>query len=993
MKKTTLFIVLAALCLNFNAKSQRETLKITGTILDENGLPIPTANISVRGSKKHTSSNAQGVFQLEGIPVGSILIISSNGYKSQTLQVKSSQNIGRMMLVMENNQLEEVQINAGYYTITEKQRTGNIASLKAATIAQQPVNNPLEALHGRIAGVYIQQSNGNPGSNISVQIRGKSSVTSGNNPLYIIDGVPFDAQGLSSELSASSEIYGIGGYSPLNGIPPEDIQSIEILKDADATAIYGSRGSNGVVLITTKKGSSGKTKIDLSLSIGASKVTRKLDMMNTQQFLDMRKQAFAIDKVNPKATDYDLNGKWDQTRYTNWQDVLVGGTAAFNTIKIGFSGGDQLNQFLLSGNYQRQGTVYPGKLGYERMSAHYSSTHHSANHKFKVNFSALYSVDQSNWMNADLTSRSISLQPNAPALYKADGSLNWENSTFINPLRELEKKYLGNNGNLVANSLISYTPIPALEFKASLGYNDRRLNDKSYIPSTYFNPAENKTAANASANFNTSSAKSWIIEPQVNYQKQTRFGTFNLLAGTSFQRNIQDQQILQGIGFPSDALIADIQAATKLEIRNYNSSIYKYTAVYGRINYSIGEQYFLNLTGRRDGSSRFGPGRQFANFGAIGAAWLFTEQHWIKNQVPFISYGKIRTSYGTSGNDQIGDYEYLSTYQAYGAYNGISGLYPVRLLNPDFGWELNKKFEIGVDLGFFNDRVRTGIAYYRNRSSSQLIDYPLAATTGFTSIRDNLDATVQNTGLELELNSTLIRKNKLKWQSSLNLTIPCNKLIAFPLLANSSYADQYVIGRPLTIRKVLNLKGVNPQTGLFEYEDINQDGEISLADDRKTVMNIAQTLYGGLSNSITYQQLQLDFLFQFVKQRASSFRYNYASVPGRTANQPEAYIGQFWTESGDQSSLQRLSSGANFAAVEAYSNYAYSNASVEDASFIRLKNVSLSYNLKLYGRSLSIYAQGQNLLTITKYFGLDPENATLSLPPLRTLSFGIRLNP
>ena len=294
----------------------------------------------------------------------------------------------------------------------------------------------------------------------------------------------------------------------------------------------------------------------------------------------------------------------------------------------------------------------------------------------------------------------------------------------------------------------------------------------------------------------------------------------------------------------------------------------------------------MNLTGRRDGSSRFGPNNRFANFGALGAAWLFSEESFTKNTLPWLSHGKLRGSYGSTGNDQIGDYRYFNSYGSSGVpYNGIIGLYPTALYNPDFGWEENRKLEVALELGLLNDRVTAQVNYYRNHSSNQLVNIPLPGTTGFPSILGNLDALVENKGWEFEVNSINVKSGNWKWNTSFNLTVPKNELLEFPNLANSTYANSYVIGEPITIKKVLHYTGVDPQTGVYMFEDYNGDGEITTPDDRQAIVDTAPEWYGGLSNTIQYENLQLDVFFQFSKQMAQNIN-RWGTTPGAMTNQP-----------------------------------------------------------------------------------------------------------
>jgi hypothetical protein len=424
--------------------------------------------------------------------------------------------------------------------------------------------------------------------------------------------------------------------------------------------------------------------------------------------------------------------------------------------------------------------------------------------------------------------------------------------------------------------------------------------------------------------------------------------------------------------------------------------MYRYTAVFGRANYSIGDKYFINVTGRRDGSSRFGSGNRFANYGAIGTAWIFSEETAIKQGVSFLSFGKLRASFGTTGSDQIGNYQFLNTYTPTGnTYNGTIGLEPVRLFNPNFSWEVNKKLEMALDLGFFNDRLFLTAAYFKNRSSSQLVGIPLPGTTGFNSIQANLDATVENSGLELELRTMNFTRNNFKWSTSWNLTVPKNKLLAFPNLDGSVYANQYIIGQSLSIRKVYEFIGVNPTTGLYEFTDFNGDGLLTTTEDRQKIVDTTPVFFGGVQNSLTYNNWQLDFLLQFVKQLGIN-NNAVSDLPGSASNMTTDVLDR-WQQVGDTNPTQIYTAGFNGDAVNAfYTYYTSSDAAYSDASFLRVKNLSLSYtlpNTMLKKVNCKLYFQAQNLMTFTKFKGADPENQSQGrLPTLRVLTIGTQLN-
>lgn len=968
---------------------EKSVRKITGRITDEaSAKPLSGVNILIKGTSSGTTSDADGIFNLTA-DEKDILVFSYIGYATVEAQV-SNRTIIDITMHSDVININEVVINAGYWKVTEKEQTGSIARVTAEVISKQPVNNPLQALQGRMPGVYIQQMTGIPGGQINIQIRGQNSLRNttadnGNLPLYIIDGVPFTSSSLSSSYTSGITM----GGSPMNNINPADIESIEVLKDADATAIYGSRGANGVILITTKKGKAGKSKWETNFYQGASTVTQKMNLLNTQKYVAMRNEAFANDKTTAKPTDYDIT-QWDTTRYTNWQEKLIGGTASVTDAQTSFSGGSENTQFLLGGGFHNESTVFPGDFGNHKIAAHSSWSHHDADNKFSATFSANFAFQKNKLFAQDITSQAVMLPPNAPQVYDEYGNLNWEGGTFNNPYASLAKTNTEKSSTILANTLISYQLIPGLHVRTSLGYTQMDVKAVSNDPVSSYNPAQGITLATSI--FANNSIRTWIVEPQAEYKKDVWRGKMTALIGATWQQNQREGTAIAA-GFSGDAYMNNLQAATITAPYQATEIQYRYSAMFARLNYNLLDKYYLNLTARRDGSSRFGPGNQFANFGAVGAGWIFSSESFLENS--FLSFGKIRSSYGITGSDQIGDYQYIDSYTpATFTYQATTVLYPTRLYNGNYSWETNKKFEAAMDLGFINDRIFFTSAFYRNRSSSQLVGYTLPATAGFSSVLMNFPATVQNTGVEFELR-TINTTGHWKWTTGVNLTIPRNKLIQYPGLESSAYASTYQIGSPLTIKNVLNSTGVDPATGLYTYEDMNTDGRISLDADRRFLSRIQQQWYGGFLNTLRYNGFELEVFFQFVKQSGISY-LNAFPRPGSMGNQPSVVLNR-WQQTGDVTDVQRFTQ--DFAnGYIAYANAQNSTSVYSDASFIRLKNLSLSYRLpatllgKMHLQQLRIYGQGQNILTFTDYIGLDPENQNLlTLPPLKTFTLGIQI--
>ena len=963
---------------------------ITGTVSDSQGV-VAGVTVSVAGKSTATITDYQGKYSITA-EATAILVFSFVGYTTLNIPI-AGRNVINIQLQEDATQLQEVKINAGYYSVKESERTGSIAKITAKDIETQPVTNVLAAMQGRMAGVNITQQTGTGGGGFNIQIRGQNSVRrGGNSPLYIIDNVPYSSEDIGNGISMSVMSM---NTNPLNNINPTDIESLEVLKDADATAIYGSRGANGVVLITTKKGKKGKTRFSGGVAQGAGSVPHFMKMMNTQQYLAMRAEAFVNDGITeyPESA-YDINGTWDQNRSTNWQKELMGGTSKITNINGSVSGGSEQTQFMVSGTYGKETTVLPGDFGYNRVNVRSSITHASADRRFKMSFTGGYGIQDNKQPSTDLTTEAWRLAPNAPALYDAEGNLNWENNTFENPLRYLEGLSQSNTHDLVANTTLSYSLFDNIEIKSSFGYTDLNHHESSTFPSTLYNPAEGVGSEVSNIYYTDTARQSWIVEPQINWSPVIGSLRTAVLIGSTFQSQNNKSLSMDGYGFSSNSMIYNPAAATNLSILGFDESVYKYQSFFGRANFNLKERYILNLTGRRDGSSRFGASKRFAWFGAIGGAWLFSKEKVLQDN-SILSFGKLRASYGTTGNDQIGNYQFLNTYTPSSAtYDGLIALQPSRLYNASFGWETNKKMEVALETGFLKDRIFFTAAWYRNRSSDQLVGVPLPGTAGFTEIQSNLNAVVENCGVELTLNIVNLKGNDFNWSTTIHFSASKNKLLSFPNLESSTYRNSYVIGQPLNIVKTYHYTGIDPETGIYTFEDVNGDGVLTAADDKPTVKDLNPQFFGGLQNQLRYQNWQLDFLFQFVKQQNYDIPKTLA-VAGTMTNQSSDVL-EHWQTSGDKGPSQIYTSGANGVAVNALYQYAASDAGITDASYIKLKNVSLNYKFPerwLKNVNCTATLEGQNLLTITPFKGSDPEFVGVGfLPPLRIITAGLQFN-
>ncbi|WP_291914617.1 SusC/RagA family TonB-linked outer membrane protein [Chitinophaga sp. CB10] len=1020
-------------CLNVKAitsyarviRNTSESLKdstatgLKGRVQDAHGNLLAGVTIGIRGTRSGTVSDNQGNFYFKNIKESAILVITYVGYKQQILNVPKSR---MMVVIMEPamNQLDEAVVLA-YGTTTRRFNTSNTNTIKASEIAAQPVTNPLLALQGRVPGVVISPSTGLNNSGVKVTVQGNTSLapTIGNDPLYVIDGVPYtsqlmgNSQGSFLGTSGTLTTQGANG-NPMNFINPSDIERIDVLKDADATAIYGSRAANGAILITTKKGKSGKMVIDFNLNSGFSRLAKFADLLGVKDYITMRKEAFSNFGLTPSripgtptyAADLTL---WDTTRYTNWQRELLGRKIPFSTVEAAISGGGENIHYRISGTYNYRGTMFESAYGYDHdrkgaMNVNFSAN--NPNNRFKTNFILRYLFDSNKMLNGDATGSAYRLPPNAPPLYNSDGSINWApdingNSSWTNPLASKYTGFSNNTSNLGASLKLSYALLNGLEFSTLFGYNNIQSEDYSFLTKLSFTP-ETRSIRNPSATQGTYNINNWDVEPQISYERELGPGKLTVLAGMSIQQENRRGLVLNGSNFASDLSVFDIRQAPTQVIVSNDITQYKYNAVFSRLNYNLMNKYIVNISFRRDGSSRFGAENRFHNFSSVGAAWIISEENWFKSSIAFVNFLKLRSSYGVTGNDQIGDYSFYNLYNAQSStfnYQGITTISPSGIPNPYLQWEETRKFDMAVEIAMLKSRIMANIGFFRNRSGNQIVQYVLPSTTGTTSIFKNFPGLIQNSGLEATLSTINIQRKDLSWSSNFNFSLPRNKLLRFDNLESSSYANKYRIGEPITIVKLFRYAGVNTETGLYEFyaADGTKTSSPKTNVDDVIYQNIAPTITGGVQNTIRFKGVQFDFFLQYVKQvKSDQAVVGGGPTPGSMNNVLDLILSR-WQKKGDQTNVQKL---ANSSQVTGPLLAAFnSNLVYRDASFLRLKNVNVSYTLptiwlaKLKIQQTRVYVQGQNLWTWTGFKGLDPDVSTgpVGMPALLTIIAGLNV--
>ncbi len=1000
--------------------------EISGRVSTEQGEPLENANILIKRTKKGTITNANGEFTLKDVRPDDEITISFVGYENETIKKIGNRKQLVIYLKVATNELDKAVVQA-YGKTTQRFATGDIGTVTAADIEKQPVMNVLEAMQGKVAGLDISQTSGYASAPFKVELRGRASINPlfTSDPLYIIDGVPLTVNEVSRDYQATvlgnpvnqyatgspgfdqTGLSPAGGQSPFFSINPADIESIEVLKDADATAIYGSRGANGVILITTKKGKAGKTKFDMHVQEGTERVDRFWNIMNTTQYLTMRRQALFNDGLAPNPlNDFDVNGTWDTTRYTNWQKMLYGGIGRTYDFQSSFSGGDAHTTFRISGGYNRTTGITTVSGADQRGSVSFNLTHHSPDQRLSIGFSNAFSYAQSNLINLP---GSITLAPDAPAIYDSLGNLNWagwagknQNTMAENvfPFASLKQPYTAKTNFLNSNLVISYEIIRGLQISISFGYNIGQQNQTRIYPIAAQNPLQNPLG---SLSFGNNHNTNFIIEPQVKYDLQLGRGRLSALVGLSSSQNNTASLSTNGTGFISDLLINSVTNAASWSAFDLYGE-YRYFGGFARVSYNWENKYVLNINGRRDGSSRFGLGNQYGNFGSVGAAWIVSEEGWVKRILPsYVSFVKLRGSYGTTGSDGVPNYSYLSQYSSLHIppYDNSTSLVSQIDPNPNFRWQSNRKLEGAINLGFLKDRISSQVAWYRDRCGNQLVAFPTPYFTGFPTVIENSPALVQNVGWEFTFSATLIQTRKFSWSINFNTAINQNKLVSYPNFAQSPYTTILKVGQPLNISNVLHYTGVDPQTGQSSYLDKNHDGQVEynpgqLPDDSYPLV-LAPKFFGGLGMNFNFSGLYVSLFFNIKDQIGRNAVENLTGQPGEVNyNEPSYILGKQWQHTGDHAATYSKFSTIN---TNSFNYFTISDGSFTDASFVRLSSLAISYSLpakyfkKMGIGSCSLFFHTNNLFIITKYKGLDPETQNFGgLPPVKVIVGGISFN-
>jgi len=966
---------------------------VTGKVTSsEDGSPLPGVSITIKGTTKGTSTDEKGTYKI-AVPANSTLQASFIGF-TDAEQVVGNRSVVDFTLTSDVKSLNEVVVT-GYGSQIKRDLTGNIVKIKSSDIQDMPVTTFEQSIQGKAAGVQINQGTGKLAQGIQVRVRGQSSVSASNEPLYVLDGIPLTQGDLSSNG---------GDTNPLVDINPQDIESIEILKDASAGAIYGARAANGVVLITTKRGKSGATKITFGMQYGKSKPTNILKFLNTKQYMDF----YRIAAANSDAIDgYDVKDPDSYTAYmesffetqslgtlgtANQADTDWGSLAFQNApskqYDLNLSGGSDKTTFFISGQLLDQTGILLGNA-FNRYTGRMNLNHKvSERLNIGMNMSVARSLNErvSGDRQFDNPLQLVALPPMTPATDPTTGLPTGTPPGDIS----IPVYYNGmiNIGNAYYNTTVhrnissvygEYTLLKGLRFRTEFALDLLNQQEEQYYNS--------KTQRNFGAPLGYGFNRFVRVE---NYNTNNYFvydnvfgkHGINATAGLSYQNSQTKTSSAEGKDFPSDAYRMIASAARKTDASSSQSD-YRFASYFTRLNYKFNDKYLLGLSARIDGSSRFGADNRYGFFPAVSAGWVLSEESFLKN-IELISFLKLRASWGKTGNAEIGNFPQLGLFTGDAGYGTLPGQRPSQLANPSLGWESTQQIDIGLDFGILKNRINGEIDYYEKNTTGLLLNVNVPGTTGFATQVKNVGA-LTNKGFEFVLNTDNL-VGKFKWKTSLNASTNKNKItdlqgqVIEGGLANMSRA---VEGQPLGTFFTVEYAGVDPANGdaLFYKNTKNPDGSL----DRTTTKTYSQAQrvvigsplpkwVAGVTNTFSYKGFELSVFLNGVFGNKLNFYGvgRFSSANGRfednqTVNQLAA-----WTPQNTNTNVPQARLFFNNGA-QASSRF------IEDGSFVRLRNVTFAYNLpkslisKVKLSNVRLYVTGQNLLTFTKYSGWDPE--------------------
>ncbi|MEO6285914.1 MAG: TonB-dependent receptor [Dyadobacter sp.] len=954
---------------------------VTGIVKDGSGQTIPGATVVLKGTAKYASSDLDGKFNLaapKDFPF--TLQVNITGYEQQEIDIYELSDEPSEIVLKTANVLDEVVV-IGYGTQKKGDITGSVSSVPQLAL-KQPISSFDRALQGAAAGVQVTQVSGQPGAAVSIRIRGGNSITGGNEPLYVIDGFPV----YNSNGDASAGVTAGPSINALASLNPSDIESIEVLKDASATAIYGSRGANGVVLITTKKGKAGQNTLTYDAYYGSQQILKKVDVITSAKDWALLKNEARVNSGKaPYYTQDQINNLGEGT---DWQDEAFR-SASIQNHQISLTGGDDRTRYAISGNYFKQNGIllntdferYSGRVNLER---DFSS-------KFKVGVNLTASKITAQVANAGIVNGLLSMPP-AVNVRDANGKYTYQSefeTPLGNPIATLEKEVNRTKTyRLLGNVYGEYTFFEGLVAKVSFGTDIINNKQNRYIPSDIYQGANSNPTGKAYVG--TKFASTWLNENTLSYSKTfSNKHSFNVVVGYTQQAFEAENATAGSQAFITDQLeYNDLGSGSVYTQPESGYSAWALNSFLGRVNYSIDQKYIFTVSGRADGSSRFGKDKKWGYFPSAAFAWNISREDFLSSYKT-ISNLKLRLSAGVTGNQEIGQYLSLATLGSSTYFFGgqtYIGFAPNRIANPDLGWETTAQYDGGIDLSLYKNRINFVFDAYYKKTTNLLLNVPIPYTTGQSTALQNYGS-VENKGIELGINTENFT-GPFSWNTNFVFSLNRNKVLTLGDGADYiiSGANIAQVGQPLgsfygyqtnglfqTGDDIANLPTINPATtkpGDRRYVDVNGDGKITQADDRTWIGNAQPKFQGGITNTLSYLNFDLSVFLQgtYGNKLFNQNRQQLELLTGQQNASTAAY--DRWTPTNPTNDVQR-----------AFEDPAPVNTSryVENASFLRLKNVTLGYNFpksiasKIHSSQIKVYVSAANLATWTKYTGFDPE--------------------
>lgn len=985
----------------------RQTGIITGKVTDSYNDPLPGVTVVVKGSSQGTVTDINGEYVLSDIPTGAVLQYSFMGMKTQEVVI-GNQTVVNIVLQEDLIGLEEI-VAIGYGTIKKSDLTGAVSAIKNEDFNTGLNTNVQQLFQGKIAGARVIQNTGEPGGGISMTIRGASSINAGTAPLYVIDGIPMDN---ASVVSGGGNLFS-GSFtprSPLGTLNPNDIESIEVLKDASASAIYGARAANGVVLITTKTGRKGKLTIDYDASVGIQSPSYKYALLSPQQYMD------AVNAI------IDAGGASDAERVsfngtgTDWQEEIFNRNSFVTNHNLSISGGSENTNYLTSLSFLSQ----PGVIinnDFNRITARVNIDHNINNSvKLGIRLSNTYTDEKyipygsgyNEW--AGVINSALNYDPTLPVTDK-DGKYSLSNWIAIdNPLsiaNGINSK--SNRYNTIGNFFAEYFIIPSLSAKINVGVETTSEFRKTYLSRLSLLGA----GTGGTANVLTGNRSSYLLEGYLNYKKDLKDSSLSALLGGTIQNFTAFNSNGSTANFPSDATGANnlgLGDPFFSEV-NSNKSGYTLNSFFTRLNYSLYDRYLLTGTLRADGSSRFGKNNKYGIFPSVALGWKISNEKFMEN-ITFFNSLKLRTSWGETGNQNIGNYQSLNTFQEGPKVvfnnNLTSTTASSRIPNPDLKWEKTAKTDIGVDFSLFKNRIEGSVDYFNQKTSDMLINLPVAKSTGYANILQNVGS-MRNTGWEFTLITRNITNKSFTWETNINLTTLRNEVLDIGTIENI-ISDNNIITKGLPLRsfygyQVIGTWQVNDDysatkddmaPGDYKFRDVNGD-KIITADDRVILGNSFPKLTYGMTNSFSYKDFHLSFVIEGVsgiEKYNENVAETFNPINFRRNRIAEPFLNRWTPENPTNKypSFVRPKILGDKAGVSSYT--------IMDASYIKLSSFQIAYDFIKRGRvvnAATIYLTGQNLLFISDFIG-DPSIDTTdgvsdnAYPLPRIFTLGIKLS-